>query len=69
MTYGLIGLGLWLGLERTNLTLGQRRTTWLAVMVPFTLWAAVAWSAAINGVFRAGASPLPLLLPWRSSCR
>ena len=63
MTYGLIGLGLWLGLERTNLTLGQRRTTWLAVMVPFTLWAAVAWSAAINGVFRAGASPLPLLLP------
>ena len=63
MTYGLIALGLWLGLERTNLTLGQRRTTWLAVMVPFTLWAAVAWSAAINGVFRAGASPLPLLLP------
>jgi len=61
MTYGLIALGLWLGLESTDLALGQRRTTWLAVMVPFTLWAAVAWSAAINGVFRAGASPLPLL--------
>jgi hypothetical protein len=63
MTYGLIGLGLWLGLECTGLTPGQRRTTWLAVMVPFTLWAAVAWSAAINGVFRPGASasPLPLL--------
>src|SRR5215831_16846019 len=61
MTYGLIALGLWLGLERTDLTPDRRRTTWLAVMVPFTLWAAVAWSAAINGVFRAGASAVPLL--------
>ena len=39
MTYGLIAVGLWLGLESTDLTPGQRRTTWLAVMVPFTLWA------------------------------
>ena len=61
MTYGLIGLGLWLGLESTDLTPGQRCTTWLAIMIPFTLWFAVAWSAAINGVFRTGASPLPLL--------
>jgi hypothetical protein len=59
--YGLIAVGLWLGLESTGLTPGQRRATWLAVMVPFTLWVAVAWSAAINGVFRTGASPLPLL--------
>lgn len=61
MTYGLIALGLWLGLERTGLTPGQRRTTWLAVMVPYTLWGAIAWSAAINGAFRAGASAVPLL--------
>jgi hypothetical protein len=61
MVHGLIALGLWLGLERTDLTPSQRRTTWLAIMVPFTLWAAVAWTAAINGVFRAGVSPLPLL--------
>lgn len=61
MVHGLIALGLWLGLERTDLTPGQRRTTWLAIMVPFTLWAAVAWTAAINGVFRTSASPLPLL--------
>ena len=61
MIHGLIVLGLWLGLERTDLTADQRRTTWLAIMVPFTLWAAVAWTAAINGVFRTGASPLPLL--------
>src|SRR5258707_2137985 len=61
MVHGLIALGLWLGLERTDLTQGQRRTTWLAIMVPFTLWAAVAWTAAINGVFRTGVSPLPLL--------
>jgi hypothetical protein len=59
--HGLIALGLWLGLERTDLTAGQRRTTWLAIMVPLTLWATVAWTAAINGVFRPDASPLPVL--------
>jgi hypothetical protein len=59
--HGLIAIGLWLGLEGTDLTAEQRRTTWLAIMVPYTLWFAVAWSAAINGVFRTGASPLPVL--------
>jgi len=61
MVHGLLALGLSLGLERTDLTPGQRRTTWLAIMVPFTLWAAVTWTAAINGVFRTSASPLSLL--------
>ncbi|MCK1390022.1 MFS transporter [Bradyrhizobium sp. 1] len=61
IAYGLIALGLWLGLERTALTPGQRQATWLALMVPFTLWAAVAWTAAINGAFRTGVSALPLL--------
>jgi hypothetical protein len=60
MTYGLVGLGLWLGLESTDLTPGQRRATWLAVTIPYTLWLAVAWSAAINGVFlRTGTLLLP----------
>jgi len=59
--YGLILLGTWLGLERADLAPGQRRATWLAIMVPFTLWAAAAWSAAINGVFRTDYSQLPLL--------
>lgn len=59
--HGLIALGLWLGLERTDLTPDQRRTTWLAVMIADTLWFAIAWSAAINGVFRVDFSPLPLL--------
>jgi hypothetical protein len=62
MIYALIGVGLWLGLETTYMTSDQRRTTWLAVMIPFTLWFAVAWSATINGVFRAGASPPPVPL-------
>jgi hypothetical protein len=59
--HALVALGLWLGLERTALAPRQRRATWLAVMMPYTLWFAVAWSAALDGVFRAGASPLPLL--------
>ena len=61
MVHGLVALGLWLGLERTDLAPGQRRTTWLAIMIPLTLWAAGAWTAAIDGVFRAGVSRLPLL--------
>jgi hypothetical protein len=63
MAHGLIAVGLWLGLESTDLTPGQRRATWLAIMIPDTLWFAVAWSAAINGVFRTGApsSSVPLL--------
>lgn len=61
MAYGLLALGLWLGLDRTSLTPRQRQATWLSIMIPFTLWATVAWTAAINGAFRAGASSLPLL--------
>lgn len=61
MAHGLIALGLWLGLENTDLTPGQRRVTWLVFMAPFTLWTTLACTAAINGTFRAGASSLPLL--------
>lgn len=57
----LIGLGFWLGLERSELSQAQWRNTWLGVMIPFTLWLAVIWSAALNGVFRTGVSPLPLI--------
>jgi hypothetical protein len=58
---GLIALGLWLGLEHTSLTPGQRRATWLAILIPDTFWFAVAWSAAITGVFHPGTTPLPAL--------
>ncbi len=61
IAHGVIAVGLWLGLESTDLTPGQRRATWLAVMIPYTLWFAVAWSAAIDGAFRTDASPLPVL--------
>ena len=37
----VIALGLWLGLERAELTPSQRRNVWLAVMIPLTLWLAV----------------------------
>ncbi|MDX8455395.1 MFS transporter [Mesorhizobium sp. VK9D] len=57
--HGLIALGLWLGLEQTSLTPDQRSVTWLAVMIPDTLWLAIAWSAAINGVFHTDTSSLP----------
>src|SRR5919201_1834861 len=59
--HGLVALGLWLGLEHTSLTPGQRRSTWLAVMIPDTLWLTVAWSAAINGAFHPDTSSFPVL--------
>ncbi|MGU7768935.1 MFS transporter [Burkholderia sp. MR1-5-21] len=61
--HAVVAIGIWLGLERTDLTPGQRSTTWLAVMIPYTLWFAVAWSAAIDGTFRAGTPDAPPLLP------
>jgi hypothetical protein len=60
MTHVLIALALWLALERSTMAQAQRRAVWLAVMVPYTLWLAVIWSAAVNGVFRPGNGP-PLL--------
>ena len=55
-----IVLGLWLALERTALMPRLRLAVWLALVVPYTLWLAVIWSGAINGVFRPGNTP-PLL--------
>jgi hypothetical protein len=55
-----IVLGLWLALERTEFAPRRRLGVWLALVVPYTLWLAVIWSAAINGVFRPG-NTLPLL--------
>ena len=57
----LLALGLWLGLERTDLTPSQRRNFWLAILIPYTLWLAVIWSGAINGLFLPRVSPVPLL--------
>jgi hypothetical protein len=57
----LLALGLWLGLERAELTPRQRRDTWLAVLIPYTLWLAVIWAGAINGVFKPGRFFPPLL--------
>ena len=62
LIYAIIALGLWLGSERTELSPTQRRNVWLAVMIPYTLWMALIWSAAINGLFRLGASPIPVPL-------
>jgi hypothetical protein len=59
--HGILAMGLWLGLERTAMSPVQRRNTWLALMVPLTLWAAIAWTGAINGAFTPGASWLPVL--------
>jgi hypothetical protein len=59
--HALIALGLWLALERAELTPAQRRNAWLGVMIPFTLWLALIWGSAINGVFRGPVAPLPLL--------
>ncbi len=56
-----IVLGLWLALERTELPPRRRLGVWLAIVVPYTLWLAIIWSVAINGVFRPGTNTLPLV--------
>jgi len=56
-----IVLGLWLALERTELAPRRRLGVWLAIVVPYTLWLSIIWSAAINGVFRPGGNTPPLV--------
>jgi hypothetical protein len=55
--------GLWLGLLRTEFSASKRIVVWLSVAVPFTLWLAVVWSLAVNGVFQPvpGVASLPKL--------
>jgi hypothetical protein len=61
IVHALISLALWQALEHTDMTPAQRRNVWLGIMIPFTLWLAVIWSGAVNGVFRPGTVRLPLL--------
>ena len=61
VAHAVFAVGLYLCLERTELAPGQRRDTWLAIMVPYTLWLSVVWNAAVAGAFNARASSLPLL--------
>jgi hypothetical protein len=53
--HGIILVGLWLGLSRTDFTGGTRVSLWLAIAVPFTLWLGLVWRLAVNGFFR----PIP----------
>jgi hypothetical protein len=55
--------GLWLGLSRTEFSASKRIIIWLGVAVPFTLWLAVVWNLAVNGVFQPvpGVASLPKL--------
>ncbi|HEV2097715.1 MAG TPA: hypothetical protein VGR45_02180 [Stellaceae bacterium] len=57
----LISVALWQGLEQCDMTPAQRRNVWLGIMIPFTLWPAVIWGGAVNGVFRPDTARLPLL--------
>lgn len=55
-------LGLWLGLQRTDLAPGRRLALFLALALPYLLWLSGIWSAAISGVF-GPAGGLPPRLP------
>ena len=61
IVHALISLALWQALEHSDMTPAQRRDVWLGIMIPFTLWLAVIWGGAVNGVFRPGTVRLPLL--------
>jgi hypothetical protein len=65
LIHGIILVGLWLGLSRTDFTRGTRVRLWLAIAVPFTLWLALVWRLAVDGFFRAipGVIRVPPPLP------
>lgn len=61
--------GLWNGLRRAGIEDPDRRTTWLAIAAPLTLWFAAAWGFGLAGVFQARpeltvpAIPFAIILP------
>ena len=59
--YGAILVGLWLALSRTDFDGRTRLATWLAIVVPLTVWLAVVWALAIEGVFRTPLGGVPRL--------
>ncbi|HYM30070.1 MAG TPA: hypothetical protein VEU47_02145 [Candidatus Cybelea sp.] len=60
----VLALGLWLGLERTTLSLRQRVNTFLALSIPYVVWLSIVWGVAINGAFLPGHFPprLPIAI-------
>src|SRR6516162_5571575 len=63
---GILLVGLWLGLVRTNFSPGTRLAVWLAIAVPFILWTAAIWFLSARGTFhpREGANRLIPALPF-----
>ena len=61
IVHALISVALWQALEQSEMTPAKRRNVWLSIMIPLTLWLAVIWGGAVNGVFRPRTVPLPLL--------
>lgn len=64
----VILLGLWLGLMRTDFSMGKRVGLWLGIAIVFTLWLAIVWPLAIAGAFltlpgRPSALPIALAVP------
>jgi hypothetical protein len=50
--HGVILFGIWRGLARADIPPARRLLVWLAIAVPFSLWLAVIWQAAISGAFQ-----------------
>jgi hypothetical protein len=48
---GIILIGLWRGLSRTDFTARTRVAVWLVIAVPLTLWAALVRQLAVQGIF------------------
>jgi hypothetical protein len=53
--------GLWIALQRTDLTPARRTGTWLAVALPLAAWFAFIWNVAAAGAFEARPGALPSL--------
>lgn len=49
---GVILFGLWRALLAAGTPPGRRTAVWFAIALPFILWLAVIWGAALNGVFQ-----------------
>lgn len=62
---GMILIGLWRGLSRTDFRLNARLAVWFTIALSLSLWTALVWALALRGVFRVspGTDQAPPWLP------
>jgi hypothetical protein len=60
---GLIAVGLWRALARTDFSPATQRAVWLTILIPFVAWQVLVWMLALRGMFMGALISAPIPVP------